>query len=115
MAYESVATVIASAARTTTGVSAGVAINGIAPAVNLTIDCPTVSGTTPTLDLTVEWSPDGGTTWAVHDTADSFTQITAAKTVVKRFAVKAPMYRVRWTIAGTTPSFTFSVYEYRTA
>jgi hypothetical protein len=115
MAYEAVSTVVASAARTATGQSSAININGIAPAINLLVDCPTVTGTTPALDLSVEWSPDGGTTWCVADAADTFTQITAAKQVAKRFTVKAPTYRVKWTIGGASPSFTFSVYEYRTA
>lgn len=65
----------------------------------------------PTLDLSVEWSHDGAR-WGASEPADTFAQITAAKTVVKRFDVRAPLCRIRWAIAGTTPSFTFSVAQY---
>jgi hypothetical protein len=80
----------------------------------LEVNVSAASGTTPTLDLTVEWSPDGGTTWYKADTPDAFTQITAAKQVVKSFTLKGTSYRVVWTIGGTTPSFTFDVKEYIT-
>lgn len=61
------------------------------------------------LDLSIEWSTDGGTTWFVGQPADTFTQVTATATAVKSFTPKAPHCRFRWTIAGTTPSFTFAV------
>lgn len=108
-------TVVASAARTTSGQSAaaspgGVVAPGRASRLALAVDVTAASGTTPTLDMSVEWSPDGAT-WFASEPADSFTQITAAKKVVKQFLAKAPLYRVVWVIAGTTPSFTFSVTE----
>jgi len=68
------------------------------------------SGTTPTLDLRVEYSMDG-VNWAIGDptTADAFTQRSSPYTAAKVFVPKGDFYRVRWTIAGTTPSFTFDV------
>lgn len=114
MAYEEPREVVASAARTVTGTSAAINPGRLGSRVNLLADVTAASGTTPTLDLTVEWSHDAGTTWAASDPADAFTQITAATVKAKQFNVKAPTYRVRWTIAGTTPSFTFSVREYLT-
>lgn len=104
--------VVASAARTTTGTSSAIdAPDG--GDLCLSIVTTAASGTTPTLDVTVEWSPDGGTSWAVADTSDAFTQITGTANGVraKRFTVKGTQYRTRWTIGGTTPSFTFSVVE----
>lgn len=101
-------TAVSSSARTATGTSSAVALASDTQTLSLLIACTAVSGTTPTLDMTVEWSNDG-TNWAVGDTADSFAQITAAKTTVKTFTRKAAQYRLRWTIGGTTPSFTFSV------
>lgn len=103
--------VVASAARTSSGNSGKLTPSWPAQQLQLFVDVTAVSGT-PTLDLAVEWSPDGGSTWFPGDPADSFTQITAAKNVVERFAVKAPDYRIVWTIAGTTPSFTFAIDEY---
>lgn len=98
----------ASSARTTTGTSTSAVVDAGASALALLVNAATVSGTTPTLDITVEWSNDNAT-WAVGEPADSFTQITAAKVVAKQFAVKGAYYRTRWTIGGTTPSFTFDV------
>ena len=109
--------VAASAARTTTGTSGNMRLNRHNGAVNgqhrltLGVNITAASGTTPTLDLTVEWSFDGGTTFLVGDPADSFTQKTTTGTAAKAFEAKGDCYRVRWTIAGTTPSFTFSVRE----
>lgn len=103
-------TTVASAARTATGTSGALdAPEGFDLCLSVAVTA--VSGTTPTLDLTVEWSSDGGTTWYVADTSDAFTQFTAAANRVKRFTVKGSEYRLRWTIGGTTPSFTFSVTE----
>lgn len=58
--------------------------------------------------LTLEWSSDGGTTWAQADPADSMTALTSTGAKVKSFTQKAAMYRLSWTITGTTPSVTFS-------
>ena len=111
MAYQTL-TLIPSAARTTSG-SAAATVDDLGDTVSVWVSVTAVSGTTPTLDISVEWSPDG-TTWAASEPADSFTQITAAKNVVKSFTDKAKFYRVVWTIAGTTPSFTFSILAYET-
>lgn len=112
MAYtDRVGTVVPSATRTATGVSSAISLAVEGDSLSLLADVTAVSGVGPTLDLTVEWSHDG-TSWAVAEPADSFAQITAAKTVAKTFTVKGPMYRVRWAIGGTTPSFTFSVAQY---
>jgi hypothetical protein len=108
-------TVVASAARTTTGQSSAVTPGGVAPSgpsdtVALAVDVTAASGTTPSMTVSVEWSFDG-TAFFVSDVADAFVAITTTKKTVKLFDVKAPMYRVVWTITGTTPSFTFSVTE----
>lgn len=106
-----------SAAQTTTGNSGALTIGGdanlgTAEWLVLGVDVSASSGTTPTLDVTVQWSLDGGTTWATTDgTPDAFAQITTTTSKIKRFAALAGTYRVVWTIAGTTPSFTFSVRE----
>lgn len=113
MAYGDVVVIAASAARTTTG-NSGAQLAEKALFLNLLVEVTASSGTTPTLDFTVEWSMDG-TNFGVGQAADSFTQITAATVrVAKQFAVKAPFYRLVWTIAGTTPSFTFQATRYAT-
>ena len=116
MAYTPLPIVVqASAAKTATGQTGGLNSYLANPSesrnavINLMATVTAVSGTTPTLDLSVQWSNDGGTTWAGADTADSFAQITATKNTVKQFAVKGAMFRVVYTIGGTTPSFTFSL------
>jgi hypothetical protein len=112
MAYETPTTVVASAARTTTGNSGAISAGSRQIALGLSVTAQ--SGTTPTLDVSIEWSQDGGTTWFVaQPTADAFTQVTTTLiNAVRVFVVKAPVYRIVWTIAGTTPSYTFSVREY---
>lgn len=113
MTQQAVASQVTSAARTATGNSAAIASGDTGAFLNLLADVTAVSGTSPSMTLTVEWSHDG-TAFAQGDTADTFTAITAAAKKVKQFAVKAPYYRVVWTITGTTPSFTFSVSQYVT-
>lgn len=111
---------VASAARTTTGNSAAIML-GSAPDRNvdtegeqfLNLLCSvTAVGGTPSMTLTVEWSHDGGAVFATADPVDTFTAITTAVAKVKGFTIKAPHYRIVWTISGGTPSLTFSIREY---
>jgi hypothetical protein len=104
----SVFSIATSAARTATGQSAGFATRQN-EVVNIAVAVTAHSGTTPTLDLSVEWSNDGST-WFSAQAADTFTQVTTTDSnFVKQFVCKAPQFRVKWTIAGTTPSYTFSI------
>lgn len=103
--------VVASAARTATGQTDALRCGG-ARNLNLLVDVTAASGTSPSLTVSVEWSPDGGVTWYPADTPDAFAAITATKKAAKQFTVKAPDYRIVWTITGTTPSFTFAIDEY---
>jgi hypothetical protein len=80
---------------------------------SLLLDVTAASGTTPSMTVNVEWSMDG-IAFAPAETADTFTAVTATGRKVKTFSVKAPSFRVVWTISGTTPSFTFSVTAYTT-
>ncbi len=79
---------------------------------NIGVVVTATGGVGPTLDLVVEWSHDGGASWLAPETVDSFAQITAEAKRAKRFTAKAPLYRVRWTVGGTSPSFTFQVSEH---
>lgn len=102
-------TIVTSAARTATGNETSVARatadhNNVA----LTLNVTAASGTTPSMTLALQWSADG-TNWGAADPADTFTAVTTTGVVSKAFAVKAPFWRVAWTISGTTPSFTFTV------
>lgn len=112
MAYQ-VVPAVQSAARTASGNGTAIVDSDRGDTLNLLVNVTAASGTTPTLDLAVQWSVDG-TNWAPAETPDSFSQITATGAKVKSFTVKAPSYRVVWTIGGTTPSFTFTVHGYMT-
>lgn len=105
-------TMLASAARTANGDTGVVAFGaGGAPSGNLRIqlDVTAASGTSPTLNVVVEDTLDG-TNW---NTVGTFAQRTAAgREVVNITTPFADRLRVRWTVGGTTPSFTFSVVAY---
>lgn len=107
-------TLLASAARTTTGTGTAVELPSLARRFAFQIVCSARSGTTPTLDATVQHSIDGGTTWF---TLVTFTQLTNTGSELKAYAdvegttaqFVGRLFRVSYTIGGTTPSFTFGV------
>lgn len=99
---------VPSAARTTSGVTATQPGYGPARTLRAQLDVTAASGTTPTLDVVLEDSLDGGATF---NTVATFTQRTAAgRQVVDITTPFSDQLRVRWTIGGTTPSFTFAVH-----
>ena len=96
---------VASAARTSTGNSGTISVP-TGGAISGQISVTAVSGTNPVLDVTLEESYDNGTTWVL---AWAARRITANTTVpVPQMAVSG-LRRWVWTIAGTSPSFTFSI------
>lgn len=100
-----VETPVASSARTTSGDSGVLGGFGPSKTVRAQLDVTAVSGT-PTLDVVIEDTVDG-TNWNVVGT---FAQKTATgREVIDITTPFTDRLRVRWTIAGTTPSFTFSV------
>ena len=96
---------LASAARTTTG--NGTAFDTTAvDSVNATLVITAASGTTPTLDLVLQTTADGTN----YYTAGTFPQQTTTQTGISRvIGDLGDLSRWQWTIAGTTPSFTFRV------
>lgn len=99
-------TVVASAARTASGDSGLQSGYGGASTLRAQLEVTAVAGTAPTLDVVIEDTLDG-TNW---NTVATFTQATAAaRQVVTVTSVFADRLRVRWTVGGATPSFTFSV------
>jgi hypothetical protein len=98
---------VPSAARTTSGNSGALYAGPNANQVDILLLVTAASGTTPSMTVSVEWSVNG-TTFAPAETPDAFTAVTTAISKAKQFAVKAPYFRIVWTITGTTPSFTFS-------
>jgi hypothetical protein len=103
------ATAVASGARTTSSNSGVLSGFGDWSKFRAQLAVTAASGTTPTLDVVVEDSFDG-TNW---NTVATFTQKTAAGTqAVDVTGLFSDQLRVRWTVGGTTPSFTFSVLLY---
>lgn len=102
-AEDTVVTSAARAASADTGVLNGY---GGASSLRAQLDVTAASGTSPTLDVVIEDTLDG-TNWNVVGT---FAQKTAAgREVINVTTAFANRVRVRWTVGGTTPSFTFSV------
>lgn len=100
-------TAVPSAARTAPGNSGPLLAYGFPKALRAQLNVTAASGTTPTLDVIIEDSVDGGTTW---NTIGTFAQKTAiGREVINITTPFTPLLRVRWTIAGGTPSFTFAV------
>lgn len=92
---------------------------GAPPMLRVQSDVTAASGTTPSLTVVIEDSLDGGMNW---NTVGTFTAQTIASRQVQQIAVSGVAQtagfvwpfnyrkvRARWTITGTTPSFTFSV------
>lgn len=104
--------VVASAARTTSSQTASLTGFGAAQKLLLYRKVTAFSGTTPTLDVVVEDSLDAGATWRTIATFPQKVNSTFAATDFQQVlpaALFADTLRVRWTIGGTTPSFTFNV------
>lgn len=104
MAYPTAVALLSSAARTAAGTGDPVDL-GTNNGVKFHLDVIAVSGTaTPTLTVTIETSRD----LIAWSTLDQFTAATATGST--QLAVIAQRYvRAKWTLAGTTPSFTFSI------
>lgn len=89
------------------------------PSLRVQLDISAVSGTTPSLTVVIEDSLDGGQTFNVvgtfvAQTVTGRTVIAIAPSGVAQAAgfvwpFNARRLRARWTITGTTPSFTFQI------
>jgi hypothetical protein len=98
--------IIESLARTTNGNSDAIA-RGSGESLRAQLNVTTASGTSPTLNVLIEDSLDSGATWNV---IGSFGQkTTVAREIINIATPFAENLRVSWTIAGTNPSFIFSV------
>ena len=95
---------VASAARTASG-EGSVFNTEDATAFEATLTISAASGTTPTLDLALHTTVDGTNYYAVA----AFPQQTTTGAVARAFAPLGDKCKWVWTIAGTTPSFTFTV------
>lgn len=103
-----VATLLASAARTTSGTSAEFDSTGFKE-VAIYLNVTAASGTTPTLDLKAQSLDPVSGVW-MDIPSGALTQKTAAGTELKVLSAGlGNRMRISYTIAGTTPSFTFSL------
>lgn len=104
-------TLHATAARTASGNTTGVDLQARDGDLYLILDCAAGTGTTPTLAVIVEHSDTlggaytaiSGATFTTVTTTASQQSLLISKDEARRFV------RIAFTIAGTTPSFTFSV------
>ncbi len=96
-----------SAARTATGDSGAWDGFGRASTLRAQLEVTAASGTSPTLDVVIQDSLDG-VNW---NTIGTFAQKTGAgqREVINVTSPFSDRIRARWTLGGTTPSFTFSV------
>jgi hypothetical protein len=98
------------AARTATGQTSGIDLQAYDGDVVFLLDSAAGSGTSPTLDVTIEDSADNSSFAAISGAA--FTQVTgtasAQKLVINKDSARRYV-RVKYTIGGSSPSFTFSV------
>lgn len=99
-----VLTLAASAARTTTA-NGTTTDNEGALIANVKLDVTAASGTTPTLNVTIQ-GQDAAGDWF---TLGTFTQATGVTAQTIPVVLAGRQVRAIWTVAGTTPSFTFSV------
>lgn len=103
-------TLVPSAARTVNG-SAGLDLDDTVDQVRLVLDVTAVAGTTPSMVVVIEESHDGVN---YNPTAvDTFPAVTAAGRTYRTIptgTLFGQFFRARWTITGTTPSFTFSIF-----
>lgn len=108
-------TLVASAARTTSGNSGPIPASGRGDVhveqLHLLLNVTAVAGTSPTLNVTLEWSHDDGASFHAANPPDSFAEKTGVGSEILPVDVKGDTYRLVWTIAGTGPSFTFGVTE----
>ena len=123
---------VASNTVTATGQSASFTMP-YADAYRLILITSAASGTTPTLDAVLQDSPDGGTTWvnlplrftqqtaagnayvifkpvSISDAASAGTVAATGGALGVNTPFNAKNVRLAYTVAGTTPSFTFALY-----
>lgn len=98
------------AARTATGQTSGIDLQQYDGDVVFVLDSAAGTGTSPTMDVTIEDSADNSSFAAI--TGAAFTQVagtaSAQKLVISKDEARRYV-RVKYTIGGTSPSFTFSV------
>ncbi len=100
------------ATRTATGQTSGIDLRAYDGDVLFLLDSAAGGGSSPTLDVTIEESADNSSFAAVASGAVAFTQVTGTASAQKVALNKddAKRYvRIKYTIGGSSPTFTFSV------
>lgn len=69
------------------------------------ISISAVTGINPTATFRLQWSYDN-VVWAEANPTDTIGTATQPVSVIQRFAVKAPYWRLAVVVGGTNPSFT---------
>jgi hypothetical protein len=100
-----VVTDMASQAITTTSNGSTLALDG-GNSLGAVVNVTAASGTNPTLDLTLQESQDAGATWS---DVYQLQRITATGTVTVPNMLFTGTRRWKWTVGGTSPSFTLSI------
>jgi hypothetical protein len=113
VSFKTPRTVVASAARTSSGNSGAIGIDQLGEDLHLLVVTTALSGT-PNVVLSVTWSHDGTNFAPLDTTVDAFAALTTQVNVTKSFPIRAPFYQVNWVVTGGSPSLTFSVSEYVT-
>lgn len=98
---------LALGAQTLPGHGTAIDIGATRSAARLQLELTAVSGAGASLVVTLETSADGATGWRAVDAWDA---LTAVNKVERSFADLSRYVRVSWTLGGTTPSATFTVY-----
>lgn len=98
-------TVLASAARTTSGTADMGAVPAEYMELLAYIDVTAVTGTSPSMTVTYQCSHNG-TDWFDHTAGAAITAV--GKQLIKVAATTGRYGRLSYSISGTSPSFTFS-------
>lgn len=86
--------------------------NRAAQNLSVSVLASAVGGTSPSLTVEVQWSNDNINFSSVQGTTDAFTAITANGNAVKQFPVKGKYALLKYTVSGTTPTFTLNCTAY---
>lgn len=89
---------------TASTVDAGRVVNSQLDWMSIGISISAVSGTNPTAEFRVQWSFDN-VVWADGIPRDVIGTATQPVSVIQRFAVKAPYWRLAVQVGGVNPSF----------
>jgi hypothetical protein len=106
-----VATLLSAQALTASGSEAAGHDFFYSDSVSVQIIVSAATGTTPSATFSLLWSNDN-VTFSPASPADAFAAITAAGSVVQRFATKGQFYKLAWVVTGTTPSLTTTARAY---